>query len=777
MKNVFCLIFLILIGRPVVKAQQSRDLPPICLKGTILNASSGEAIPYATIRVSSNGINTMSNENGRFIFKIPGGLKDEEIFISHVGFKPQSIHINLSDTGTRFIKLREDVNDLPEVVIKKMNPLELLKNAISKIPDNYSTTPYRLSGFYRMTGMKEKRIIDLSEAVFDIYYENYSLKNSQFKLIKSRVDKDLTAFNGADNVSMGLDPAAVLSIDMINDIKGSGLLGEKGLREHDFIFKGIVNYNGQQAYEIFFDEKDGIKKALYRGKILLNADDLAFLEFDIRLSPKGLKYYDWGFFMKLMLGMAHVRADVLADDKIITYRKYGGKYYLSHANNTGLIYLAGGNRHFVFDPLVNKINFLVTRIDTTDIKPFQKDEILRNKLSIESRSKVINDSKDSPDRSDTTDLFWENYNLIQAEFSVDSAVRIIQANNATLNYKEQLQKFLRKNTSDKTIGLDSVLSFYHMKDQFNGTALIQYEGKIIYEKGFGMADRERQIANTGITQFRIGSTSKQFTSMLIMQLVNDNKLRVEDSIGKFLPGYVHGNVTIQELLTHQSGISNYTSNPDYLIKILSKKYSLNELVFQFCSDSLEFTPGTQFQYSNSGYVVLADIIEKISGKTYAGMLTEKIFIPLGMHNSYFISGPNMQNLAKGYVNDQAENPYPVENVTGAGGITSTAEDLLIWANALSTELLLPKDKMNELFVPRVEWKEWNASYGYGWMIDRNLFQVSKKHLVHYHPGTEFGFFDMLAVQPDKKVVIILLNNTGDFPRFDMTDLILNYMEL
>src|SRR5450432_2857052 len=408
MKNVFCLIFLILIGRPVVKAQQSRDLPPICLKGTILNASSGEAIPYATIRVSSNGINTMSNENGRFIFKIPGGLKDEEIFISHVGFKPQSIHINLSDTGTRFIKLREDVNDLPEVVIKKMNPLELLKNAISKIPDNYATQPYRIGGFYRMTGRKEKRIIDLSEAVFNIYYETYQRKNSQFNLVKSRVDKDLTAFNGADNVSMGLDPSAVTSIDMLSDVKESDLLDEKGLASHDFVFKGLVNYNSRPAYEIDFDQKDGIKKSLFKGKILLDADDLAFLELNIHLSPKGIAYYDWGFFMKMMLGMAHVKANILADNKLITYRKYGGKYYLHRAENEGLIYLAGGNKHFVLDPLATKINFLVTSIDTLNAKPFQKDEILRNKASIESRSEVIRDTRDSPARSDTTDLFWGN---------------------------------------------------------------------------------------------------------------------------------------------------------------------------------------------------------------------------------------------------------------------------------------------------------------------------------------------------------------------------------
>jgi CubicO group peptidase (beta-lactamase class C family) len=338
-----------------------------------------------------------------------------------------------------------------------------------------------------------------------------------------------------------------------------------------------------------------------------------------------------------------------------------------------------------------------------------------------------------------------------------------------------LEKLIQKYRKDKVAGIDSILDFYHRKEQFNGTALIQYDGKIIYEKGFGMSDREKNIPNTGETQFRIGSTSKQFTSLLIMQLVNEDKLSVKDTIGKFLPGYIHGNLTVQQLLTHQSGVPNFTDIPKYFVKIMARKYTVDELVFLFCSDSLEFLPGTQFDYSNSNYVILADVIEKITGKSYSDVLAEKIFIPLGMKNSYFVSGAKGNKLAKGYINDQPEETYPVDNVAGAGGITSSAEDLLIWSNAMDSDRLLPKEKMNELFIPRVEWKEWDAYYGYGWMIDRNLFQVSKKNAVLYHPGTEFGFFDMLALQPDKGVVVILLNNTGDFPRFDMTDLILTVL--
>jgi CubicO group peptidase (beta-lactamase class C family) len=259
-----------------------------------------------------------------------------------------------------------------------------------------------------------------------------------------------------------------------------------------------------------------------------------------------------------------------------------------------------------------------------------------------------------------------------------------------------------------------------------------------------------------------------------MQLATEGKLSVDDSAGKFLPGFRNGRVTIGQLLTHQSGIPNYTDNQETLDSILERKYTPDELVYQFCSDPLEFEPGSRFSYTNSGFVVLADIIEKVTAKKYAQVLAERIFEPLGMSHSYFVSGDST-NLAKAYSGGQPESPYPIQNVIGAGGITSSAGDLEKYANALSANKLLPKAMMDELLKPRVAWDEYNAWYGYGWMIDRHLFDASRKHLIQYHPGIEFGFHDMLLREPNKNIVVILLSNMGDFPRFDMTDLILNQL--
>jgi CubicO group peptidase (beta-lactamase class C family) len=261
--------------------------------------------------------------------------------------------------------------------------------------------------------------------------------------------------------------------------------------------------------------------------------------------------------------------------------------------------------------------------------------------------------------------------------------------------------------------------------------------------------------------------------MLIMLLENEGKLNLSDSIGMYLPEYIHGKITIEQLLTHQSGVPNYTISDDYLAEILSKPYPIDELVNSFCSDSLEFEPGSRFRYSNSGFVLLSLIIEKITSKTYAQVLKEKIFDKLKMQHSYFGEPVDTSNLAIGYLYGNPEGRYFVQNVIGAGGITSTTEDLLKWSNAIEGEILLPKEKMKELFIPQADYADWEADYGYGWMLDRYQFKASKKHEIRYHPGTELGFYSMFLKQPDEKITIILLSNTGDFPRFEITDLILN----
>ena len=145
----------------------------------------------------------------------------------------------------------------------------------------------------------------------------------------------------------------------------------------------------------------------------------------------------------------------------------------------------------------------------------------------------------------------------------------------------------------------------------SGNELVAISGRVI-----NPTDREQNIPNDTATVFRIGSVSKQFTATLIMLLREEGKLTLEDTAGQWLPGFKHGGVTIGQLLTHRSGLPDYTSAPDYLPAILSAPMPVSEIVRRFCQDSLISTPGAQFRYSNSGYAVLAAIAEKAAHLRY-----------------------------------------------------------------------------------------------------------------------------------------------------------------
>jgi CubicO group peptidase (beta-lactamase class C family) len=744
-----------------------QDVPVVAIKGMLVNDSTGEPLRYATIQFLRKGINTVSNEDGRFILKIPAGDETDSIFISHVGYRPALLVVRRLDSGFKVIRMRQEATELQEAVVRTMNPMNIIKKAIERIPDNYPVDPYLMHGFYRVSGKKENRIIHLSEAVFDLYMDKSPNNNNQVKLIQSRYVLDYTAFNGRKWLKIGFKPGQIAELDIVRRSDEEGLLSKEGLDEHSFHFDGVTNYNGHKAYEISFDQKDGIKKSLNGGKMFIDAESHAFLEFDLWLSPKGIKYWDPGFKKKIEFKLTGIKYRVLRGESVITYKQYGGKYYFNQLRAKQVWHFEGIKDHLDINPYRGSTAVVITGIDTANVKPFDPKELAKGGRYLEG----------DPEDDSSGDGFWKNYNFIQADFNVDSVIRLMRVANASVDLKKILNEKLPKYDKDKSIRIDSICSLYSRSGQFSGAALVQSEGKIVYAKGFGLANREKNIPNTLTTKFRIGSMSKQFTAMLIMQLVNENKISLDDTAGKFLSGYANGKVTVQQLLTHQSGIPNYTDDPDNQAKFFIRDYSTDELVRTFCSDSLEFAPGTQFAYSNSGYVVLADIIEKVTGKKYGDVLAERIFKPLGMKNSYFGSpGNDSTDLAIGYVGNEREYPYRSENVVGAGGITSTAEDLLLWANGLSSGILLSKDKIHELFEPRVEWPAWDAWYGYGWMIDRYLFAVSKEHTIQYHPGTDLGFYSILSLQPDKNAVVILLNNTGEFPRFDMTDLILTVLQ-
>ena len=291
-------------------------------------------------------------------------------------------------------------------------------------------------------------------------------------------------------------------------------------------------------------------------------------------------------------------------------------------------------------------------------------------------------------------------------------------------------------TQDKSEKIDELVCLYAEYGYFNGAVLVAEKGNIIYKEAFGHANMEWDIPNTVDTKFRIYSMTKQFTAMLVMQLVEDGKIKLEHTISKYLPYYrkdIGNSVTIHQLLTHTHGITE--PSDDMLPIIISEP--IEEAIKTYFSQDQEFQPGSEFNYSGlGGYVTIGTILEKVTGKTYESLLKERILEPLNMKNTFYLNyhsiiknrASDYRNMYKGMIH--RIQPYPV-HANGASSIISTVDDLFLWDHALYSEKLISRKYRDFLFRPHAIPESRSYQYGYGWYIeDYNIGGQKKRIILH-----------------------------------------------
>ncbi len=290
-------------------------------------------------------------------------------------------------------------------------------------------------------------------------------------------------------------------------------------------------------------------------------------------------------------------------------------------------------------------------------------------------------------------------------------------------------------------------------EHFSGSILVAKGGIKIVSKGYGMANYELDVPNTPQTVFRIASLTKGFTAAAIMQLQEKGKLSVEDPICKYLDNCPAAwqPIRIKHLLTHTSGLPNYTNFPGYL-KTAGLLATDEEIVARFRDKPLEFTPGEQYRYCNSDYHLLGMIVAKVSGQSYADYLREHIFAPLGMKDSGVDSNKAiLKNRAAGYALEGGAlvnaDFQEMTHLHAEGGVYSTTEDMFLWDQALYTEKILSRKSLDEIFTP------FRGTYGYGWNKTRLFGHTEIKH-----SGLNFGFATHIKRFPDERVTIIVLSN-------------------
>jgi CubicO group peptidase (beta-lactamase class C family) len=316
-----------------------------------------------------------------------------------------------------------------------------------------------------------------------------------------------------------------------------------------------------------------------------------------------------------------------------------------------------------------------------------------------------------------------------------------------------------------TIGktADKYLTTLEKQGRFSGSILIAKGDKVLLRKGYGQADYEQGIANKPETIFRIGSITKMFTAFSILQLEERGLLSMNDPASKHVPEIPEAwkTITIHQLLNHTSGV------PDFIDAPAHAKYSdplrVEASLKQFADKPLINPPGEKLRYSNSGYILLGRIVEKVSGKKYEQYIAENVLRPAGMTNTaYDHRKPLLKGRAHGYLFDgEYLINAPSEDMEGphsAGALHSTIDDLYRFDRALKSGKLFRKDILTKAWTPYIHWNgpppfNFDAEYGYGWMIGKKF-----NHNYVGHGGWVGGFVSDFVRFPDDDVVIILLSN-------------------
>ena len=293
--------------------------------------------------------------------------------------------------------------------------------------------------------------------------------------------------------------------------------------------------------------------------------------------------------------------------------------------------------------------------------------------------------------------------------------------------------------------------------KFHGSIVVARDGEVKFAKGFGYADPATQRPNEPTTRYRLGMLTEQFTAVAILQLRDDGILDLDDPISRFLPNYPRGaEITVEQLLTHTSGIPNYTALQDFE-SWKDQRHTTDEMIARFSQLPLEFDPGTGFSPSNSGYFLLGAIVERVSGTSYGDYVQKNVFAPAGMTSSTYGDAYATGQQARGHVwNDEEilDPPEPIDMSAfgGAGGLVSTPMDLVKWDKALYEGTLVHGSSVEELLTPN------EVGYGYGWVVSEGYGQQ-----VVSFPGAIDGFNGSVMRFTEDRTLVVVLCNTEVVP--------------
>lgn len=358
----------------------------------------------------------------------------------------------------------------------------------------------------------------------------------------------------------------------------------------------------------------------------------------------------------------------------------------------------------------------------------------------------------------------------------------------------------QNNPNEEIVGqIDALCTAIFPADEPGAAVLVLKGDKIIFDKGYGLADLETKAPIDGNTFFNIASVSKQFTATAILQLAEQGKLSLEDNVKKYFPDYkadFYEKITIKHLLSHCSGIPDARDRSDRQKNIFAKEDVAMEYLPSL--NFLNFEPGTQYEYMNTTYLMLGSIVEKVSGVPFAEYVTEHIFKPAGMNTTlYFTPEAEIPNMSHGYEYADVEN-MPEERTASEdasnepknwyefdygeetffatkadGGIYTSTHQFVNWEKALRNNTVMSEESRNNAqsehtFVSGSQYSDYqnrpNTYYGYGWFLEP---KTEKSPLKIYHTGDNGGFKILAARYPEQEILILAFGNRADWDRYKL----------
>lgn len=399
-----------LIGQHILLYKEKNASPKVpassflTIEGTVRDKNTNEALPFSTIEIYKTGIGTVANQNGNFMLKLPDSLLHSSVYISHLGYEPQLINAGTLSGKHNEIGLNTRAIPMKEVIVRLINPVKILKDMIEKRPENYAGEPVFLTSFYREGIEKRKGLFSLTEAVFKVYKTEYnSMEEDQVKLLKMRqIVREEARDSLILKMKSGVESSLIL--DIMKELPD--FLSFDAPNSYNYSKIDMCVIDSHLAHVIAFEQKEGIREALFKGELYVDAENSALLSARIEINPVYISKTGNIFVCKKSKFLKITPQKVVYT---VSYKPHNGKYYINHVR--GDLNFRIKKKNQLFHSSVHTWFEMVTcQIDTLQVKPFPH----RQSLPVH---KVFSETDFKYDKD-----FWEDFNIILPEKKLNEAI-------------------------------------------------------------------------------------------------------------------------------------------------------------------------------------------------------------------------------------------------------------------------------------------------------------------------------------------------------------------